>query len=226
MEFLSKLTPEQLSVLKPEQISAIMRHPCKESDIAVMKHFFDTLTYTTSNREISRYKTPDCIYDKVNYDKFSDTLLRNSTDKFYLTCELQLHTPLYYACTKCGNSIHNNDAIEFKNGILSCRSGYNSCYKSNVVADNAKYYPINWKFHTESEILVIIPTGIQIEQICINNSMEKIKNKLFDLPIFFGLRDINRMSDMLKVEEFVLVHKNLHIVHPVFLTFANYFCGN
>jgi hypothetical protein len=221
MEFLSKLTPEQLSVLKPEQINAIMGHTGKESDIAVMKHFFDTLSYTMTNREYSYYKTPDCAYDQKKYDEFSNVLLRNSTERFYLTYELVLHNPFFCECACCKQHTYSKyGGTKIENDILTCKN----CSRSDSLSyHNPKYYPTNWKLHTEPEILKILPTGIQLESVCLKEPTKEIKKQFFDLPIFFEMRDINRITDTLKIEEFVQVHKNLHIIHPLFLAFAQHF---
>ena len=198
MDELLKFTPEQLAVLSPDQIKIILE--CTKNVKSVVSlSFNDDIKNMKLFFSNLIYEVGDCchkcVYKKSEYDKLNDLLLKNKSSTFYLTYQFELYiSPGTYISA----------LIKFP--------------------DKIKYTYIDWQLCTEDEIKNILPTGIDLEKIIVapmllNDGLDFTKNKIDFFPI---IREKSERGELLEIQEFSLVHKNLKYVHPLILAYAQY----
>jgi hypothetical protein len=80
MESLHKMTPEQLKALSPECLQLLINSDNMNNDIAKLKYYFTSLTYTTGNIKTAKYNESEARIAR-------EILIKYSNQQFYLTFE-------------------------------------------------------------------------------------------------------------------------------------------
>ena len=87
----------------------------------------------------------------------------------------------------------------------------------------SKMEPCNWSLHTEDELDKILPKGIPINYLLLDNiSLNMRKNFFKEIP-FHTVNDNTKNSKWINI---LTNNSNLHIIHPTFLKFAQYFLSS
>ena len=175
--------------------------------------------------DILKNLTPDQI-SALSPESLKIILGNNSFDDDVAKMKYYFKTLQYDDGFGAGGAKYNEKDAMIMRELLLKYSKYNFYLIFELYGDNIR----NWDLHTEDEINKIIPTGIDLEKICISNKgsprcMYNIGSKIFNNYYVESSYTMNAMqkNGARRIEDLLYFHNNLKIVHPVLIELAKHF---
>jgi hypothetical protein len=185
-----KLTVAEYAKMSNEQINTF---PHKEKIKAQVEFYL----YNLDLKELKRCVAGDYSdyrkdgIDDPNYmiGQIAKILLKHKSKKFYLTYEM--FNKIEYFIPRGSWD---------KEAVIKCRTK-------------------NWELYDEDEFKQMLPTGVDIKDICYNKGKKPFD--IVDYPDDYSTGQVNKVSQ--KLEQFGIIYDNIFYVHPVMFNCAKRF---
>lgn len=194
-EILQSLNPEQLYALSPECLKVIL----KNGSIPTIKEL-NKLTSRQINALTDENLIPQQIKEQLYEQDLPELKRWVKKDEPFMVYAYgeQTHG---YRTTMIHNLLVKYDDIPF---YLTY---------TNV---NKSYDPVKYELHDENEIKQLLPTGVDLDQICFSNG-----EKPFDVGGYPN--DYVHDKSYKLLGNLAFIHNNLNFVHPIMLNCAKHF---